>query len=406
MVSDAMKIKTKLFSISLGAILLFLLGNVIMLINIKNIKVHIVTMFISLLIICLIYLLIKSVTKNLIVPMNTFISYLNPVEYDKHPKPIPTEVLYRDDKIGLLAKQIMDLLCNKQDHNDIDKNGILQKLKSICDKMEELHNNIDNIAATSEELSATMEETSALSTDIAGLSLEIAGTVQEFSEKAKMGYKTSEDIKSSAEATLQNVSEAQKKTHLLFMDTKLNLEKAIEASKATEQISVISKAITNIISQTNLLALNASIEAARAGEYGKGFSVVAEEIRKLAEQSKNNIIQIDQITEQVKEVVKNLSFYASELLRFMSEDVNSDYNFMKQVADKYKEDSITINELFLNFSTSSDELLTSIGALLSNLDHIVVASSDGAEGVNDIAFQISNMTISSNDILTQLQTIV
>ena len=105
-------------------------------------------------------------------------------------------------------------------------------------------------------------------------------------------------------------------------------------------------------------------------------SVVDEEIRKLAEQSKNNIAQIDEVTERVKEVVNNLAKYGSMLLQFMSEDVNSDYNFMKDVANKYKEDSLTINNLFLDFSTSSNELLNSISGLLTNLDHIVV----GLEG--------------------------
>lgn len=401
----AKKSKTKLLVLILSISVIFVLNNIISLINIKNGIALSVTISLSCLILCFIYLFARYVFKKYINPMKSLILYCNSIEFDKQPKPLPSELLYRDDQVGLLAKFIADMLNKEYRQKDTDKTDMYEKLKNILAKMEELHINIDNIAATSEELSATMEETSALSTDIAATSLEIAGTVQEFSEKAQMGYKTSEDIKLSAEKTLQNVSEAQEKTHLLFRETKQNLEKAIEESKVAEQISILSKSITDIISQTNLLALNASIEAARAGEFGRGFAVVAEEIRKLAEQSKKNIIQIDQVSEQVMEAVNNLSLYASELLQFMSEDVNSDYNFMKQVADKYKADSVAINELFMKFGTSSEELISSIGTLLTNLDHIVVASNDGAEGVNDIAVQISNMTNSSNDILTQLQSL-
>lgn len=101
----------------------------------------------------------------------------------------------------------------------------------------------------------------------------------------------------------------------------------------------------------------------------------------------------------------NLATHSSKLLKFMSEDVNSDYEFMKEVADNYKKDSITINDLFLDFSNSSDDLLNSISSLLTNLDHIVVASNEGAEGVTDIATQISNITGSSEVLLKSLNDI-
>lgn len=384
---------------------LFILNNVISLLNMQSNFSKIIVVLLSLIILCLLYLLARYVSNNYISSFNSLLSYLSTIEYNKEPKPLPDELLYRDDKLGLLANHINDLLNNAAAQKDEGRTEIINRLKGISADMEELHKNIDTIAATSEELSAMMEETSALSTEMAGTSLEIAETLQEFSEKAHMGYETAGEIKTSAEKTLQNVSEAQEKTHMIFKDTKGNLEKAIEASKVADQISILSKSIKDIISQTSLLSLNASIEAARAGEYGRGFSVVAEEIRKLSEQSQNNIIQIDEVTKKVKEVVNNLALYASELLRFMSEDVDSDYNFMKQVAEKYKTDSIAINDLFTSFSTSSDNLITSIGTLLSNLDNIVSASNDGAEGINDIAVQITNMTNSSNDILTQIQSL-
>ena len=400
------KPKTRLI-LFFSILFLLVFSQGILIINVKNVntisKVIIIVSF--LLITCLTFLFVQFLMRDYISPLRSLISYIKSIDYEMPPKSIPTEFSGRNDDIGLISELLNNILNNtyEQRESDNSNTSVQQSLKSISTQMEELHKNIDNIAATSEELSATMEETSAVSTDIAGTSLEIAGTVQDFSEKAQTGYKTSQDIKQSAEDTMMNVSNAQEKTRLIFDDTKLNLEKAIEDSKIADQISILSKSITGIISQTNLLALNASIEAARAGEYGKGFSVVAEEIRKLAEQSKNNIVQIDEVTEKVKGVVSNLVVFASKLLKFMSEDVNSDYDFMKEVADKYKSDSVTINNLFLEFSNSSEELLNSISGLLTNLDHIVLASSDGAEGVSDIAMHISDMTVSSESILKQLQ---
>lgn len=76
-------------------------------------------------------------------------------------------------------------------------------------------------------------------------------------------------------------------------------------SSATK-IQTITTSIATITSQTNLLALNASIEAARAGEHGKGFAVVAEEVRKLAEQSNQEVLQVEQLIGDIMQHVQQV----------------------------------------------------------------------------------------------------
>ena len=202
---------------------------------------------------------------------------------------------------------------------------------------------------------------------------------------------------------MNSVTEAQIKASNVFHDAQLSLEKAIEDAKVVDQIAILSQSITNIMSQTNLLALNASIEAARAGDAGRGFAVVATEIRNLAEQSKGSVVKIQLITADVKKAVANLTESSSVLLRFVSEDVNKDYEFMQQVSEKYTEDSFMIHALFTDFNASSQDLLNTISGLLTNLDHITQATSEGADGITYIAGQLTNMKFSSNNIVLNIR---
>lgn len=80
-----------------------------------------------------------------------------------------------------------------------------------------------------------------------------------------------------------------------------------EVSLGANQIGQISTVVKGVSDQSNLLGLNAAIEAARAGEAGRGFSVVADEIRKLANNSKENVTQIDELTRRIQGSIQNLN---------------------------------------------------------------------------------------------------
>ena len=118
-------------------------------------------------------------------------------------------------------------------------------------------------------------------------------------------------------------------------------EKIYTLNGNISQITDITNVINGIAEQTNLLALNASIEAARAGEAGKGFSVVAEEIRKLAEQSKKSAASID-------EVIKGVSNESAQMLadtEGLSKGLLSQVSTMNESVEKYKSIIININEV-------------------------------------------------------------
>lgn len=266
-----------------------------------------------------------------------------------------------------------------------DTEKTLKISEFISQNLNELTGNIEEISATTEELSAGMEETAASSEEIAATSLEIEKAAESIAHRSEDGVISAREINERATQTKDRVIKAQSEAHLIFEETKTELEQAITDAKVVDQINVLSDAIMNITAQTNLLALNAAIEAARAGDAGKGFSVVAEEIRKLAQQSEDGVTQIQSITGKVIQSVGSLTNSSNKLLDFMSTNVAKDYEFLLDVGDRYSEDASYVDDLVTEFSATSEELLASVQNIIQAIDHVAQASGEGASGTTNIA---------------------
>ncbi|GGN58454.1 methyl-accepting chemotaxis protein [Oceanobacillus indicireducens] len=107
------------------------------------------------------------------------------------------------------------------------------------------------------------------------------------------------DVTNTVQEMAESVNELA--TNLNFVS-----EKANEVTDSVDLIDKVSTVVRDIADQSNLLGLNAAIESARAGEHGRGFGVVADEIRKMATNSKDNVQEIQNITTQIKSVIEDL----------------------------------------------------------------------------------------------------
>ncbi|OOM15877.1 methyl-accepting chemotaxis protein [Clostridium saccharobutylicum] len=303
------------------------------------------------------------------------------------------------DEINDLAFSI-----NKFIHN---LRGIVGSVNESTDNIEavvnniegainDLNENIEQVSANTEELAATMEETAASAEEMSATSQEIKTAVETIAQKSQEGAIQAGEINKRATDMRENVQASQKKSGEVFMATKAELEKAIESSKIVDKINILSDSIMEITSQTNLLALNAAIEAARAGEAGKGFSVVAEEIRKLAEESQNTVAEIQGITGKVTKSVEDLSKQSNKLLDFIETDVANDYSNIVDISQQYSKDAEFVDSLVSDFSATSEELLASLTDVLTTIDSVANAASEGAGGTTDIATRVSEVSSKSN----------
>ncbi len=287
----------------------------------------------------------------------------------------------------------------------------------------QITNSSSDISATSEELSATTEEISSQmelvnqSTEqISKRTKDLSSTTQEVTTSAEeIGDNTNMLEKNASNATI-SVNEIKKRAidikdkalknieqgNLIYDENRENILKAIENSKVVGEVKMMADSIGTIAEQTNLLALNAAIEAARAGEQGKGFAVVADEVRKLAEQSSAAVANIQNMVSQVQIAVGSLSKSGQDVLDFMSNNVKPSYRFLMDTGIQYEKDAEFMNDIIEEFAAASkkmNQVVMQVGGSIQNVSEVAQESATGSDeilrSVNEITFAITDIAKSS-----------
>lgn len=292
------------------------------------------------------------------------------------------------DEIGIITratfqtrKVLSEIVGKLQDvsHTVMDNAEQMEKL-SI-----QIQENANDNSATTEELSAGMQETAAASEEITATTTEINERVGAIAKKAKDGADVSNQITERAITLKKDAGESTKNAKALYEDVKDKMEKAIGDSNSIQQISILADTILSITSQTNLLALNAAIEAARAGEAGKGFTVVASEIRKLAEQSSKTAAGIHEIVKNVYTSVGDMRENSEAILTFIDQNVLQDYEKLMKISGQYNEDAIYIHNIMSEFETSAELLHNAVSSISIAMNEVAATINESSKGIQDIA---------------------
>lgn len=272
-------------------------------------------------------------------------------------------------------------------------------------RAEENENSISITADSISEVSARMSEQNRIVEDSMGkithmqqISEGIANHASSISSNAKTTYENTIQSNESIDvymAQLQNVNDTVNQVS----------EVSVSLVEKTNTMNIILNSITDIASQTNLLSLNASIEAARAGESGRGFSVVADEIRKLADDTKASAAQISGIISQVQsqagEVSSKLSQSVEELVKNnrlankTKENLNaiqSDVGAVSGSIDSILEDIRDLSGIVQNFVGDMEHITQSANENMNNTSQINDSMSIQSANIKEVAESAEMLT--------------
>ncbi len=257
-------------------------------------------------------------------------------------------------------------------------------IRNITQRLNETAN---TLAASTTEIAATVEQQERTASQQAASVSETTTTMDELGASSRQSSQQAEAATTAAQQALNltdggTASVGQTLDGITVLRDKVSAiaEQILHLSEQTGQIGNISQLVSDLANQTNMLALNAAVEAVRAGEHGKGFSVVASEIRKLADQSKQSAQKINDLVTDIQHAINSTVMVTDEGTKTVEISVQS----TQQTAAAFAGVADAVNNVVINnqqISLNIRQQVTAIEQVVQAMNSINQGAKETANGI-------------------------